>query len=97
MHRPIYHGDYDRHGNGIAEICAECSHDNVLVPVSFCREAMKYMSVDDKILDLFDEWHNQEQSDQDIHEYLGWTYKEYTNWVENYEIPVWYLEEHGVI
>ena len=93
MHRPIYHNDQPYVAK--AEICQECSHDNVLVPVSFCPEAMKYVIADEKLLDLIDEWHDGAGLDQELHEYLGWTEEEYAQWINNYEIPEWFINEQN--
>lgn len=92
MHRPVYHGDYERHGNGIAEICNKCSHDNVLVPVSFCPEAMKYIKVEEVLDRMVGEWHDG-SGDQEIYEYFGWTEKEYAHWINAFEMPQWFINK----
>lgn len=93
MHRPIYHGDYDRHGNGIAEICSECSYDNVLVPVSFCPEVMKYIAAEERLDDLVSQWHDGDGFNQEIYEYFGWSNEEYTHWINKHELPEWFINE----
>lgn len=93
MHRPYYHNGYDAHGEGIAEICKECSHDDVLVPVSFCPEAMKYLEAEDRILDLVGKWHDGEGFNQELYEYLGWSDEEYTHWANKHQLPKHFIDE----
>jgi hypothetical protein len=96
MHKPIYHRGYDSHGNGIAEICSKCSHDNVLVPVSFCRKAMKYLTAYDALDHLINQWLTSNNI-QELHEYLGWSVEEYDNWFEKHDLPKWFIKEYGAI
>lgn len=40
------------------------------------------------INDLIDLWHlDLVGRDQELHEFLGWTWEQYTSWVETGEIP----------
>lgn len=95
MHRPYYHNGYDAHGNGVAETCRECSHDNILVPVSFCLEAMRYLVADRKLDDLVDAWHLGDGPGLELHEYLGWTLQEFVYWVECFELPEHFINEQS--
>lgn len=78
-----------------AEICEECSHDDVLVPVSFCPEAMKYLAAQDRVDDLVGQWHDGEGFNQEIYEYFGWTEEEYAHWINKYELPQWFIDEEA--
>ena len=44
---------------------------------------MKNLS-DDEINDLIDEWHDNESISSSLHEWLGMTWDEYSNWVTKY-------------
>jgi len=91
MHRPIYHNDQPYMAK--AEICKECSHDDVLVPVSFCPEAMRYLEADERLDDLIAAWHAGAEPMKQLHEYLGWTILEYTYWVVTSELPQHFIDE----
>jgi hypothetical protein len=46
---------------------------------------------EDQVDDLIDDWHRgarfEGDSERRLHEYLGWTWKQYTAYVERGEIP----------
>jgi hypothetical protein len=37
--------------------------------------------------DLIDQWHNSD-SEQELHEFLGWTFEQYSHWTATNEFPV---------
>lgn len=50
------------------------SHDTILVPVG---RQMK----EDEIDDFVEKWHEDENTTQELHEYLGMSWEEYSAWV----------------
>jgi len=44
---------------------------------------------DEEILDKIDAWHLNEPGTEnlELHEYLGWTWEQYSHWVATNEIP----------
>ncbi|WP_157186566.1 hypothetical protein [Nocardia jiangxiensis] len=43
---------------------------------------------DDEIDDRVDEWHNGAGLGMDLHEYLGWTWEQYQEWLEGRPKPI---------
>jgi len=46
----------------------------------------KHVVTEENIHDLIDEWHEGD-SNQELHEFLGFTFEEYARWVETDEFP----------
>lgn len=41
----------------------------------------------EELNDLIDAWHDGPDTDQALHEYLGWTWEQYVTWVETDVMP----------
>lgn len=37
--------------------------------------------------DLIDQWHHGAGGSQELHEFLGWTWREYAHWAETCQMP----------
>lgn len=45
-------------------------------------QGKRHFADEEELLDAIDEWHDGAGVGMDLHEYLGWTWAEFTTWVE---------------